>query len=161
KLAADWQEDHEMMEAGKYKEGTGRPSWGDDAFETVRATTDQRIPFTDEQLYKAINLKYENDYEGKNDPIVDFDDKKLKEPQWGYDPTPELPLPGVPMVLPHEKLKQDMREAITKSLTDHFNKEAEDEAYKQEPPEGYFDDSIGEMQDQSWDSMKDKSKFEW
>jgi Arc/MetJ-type ribon-helix-helix transcriptional regulator len=134
------------------------PEWAQGVFDEVR--NEHRIPYSDEQLYKAIDMHYENDYEGHNAPEIDFDDNKLKEPQFGYDPSEELPL-GLPKLQPENLLTQDMRNALENGLVKAFNKEAEDNAYKEEPPEGYFDDSVKDSQETIFEEMSDHQKYDW
>jgi hypothetical protein len=134
------------------------PEWAQDVFDTARG--EHRIPFTDEQIYRAIDLTYENDYEGGKDPDISFNDEKLKEPQYGHDPTEELPL-GIEKPHPEMLLTQDMRDSLEKGLIKAFNKEADSKSSDEEPPSGYFDEGIGELQDQVFEDMSDKTKFQW
>src|SRR5215471_11605182 len=133
------------------------PDWAkDNVFDEVRA--DYRIPLTDEQLVDALDLHYEADYEGHNDPEFTFDESKLISKS--YDPS-QLELPGIEKGELPSALSAEAKEVLIDKLTKAFNKEAEDNAYKQEPPEGYFDESIKDFQSQMWNDMSDKQKFDW
>jgi hypothetical protein len=159
----NWIESGQQLDDSKNKtafeyENKGLQDWVKDVFDEVRG--DHRIPYTDDQLHKAISVTFESNHgDGSDDPMVEFDDTKLQEPQWGHDPSAELPL-GLKPIDPSSALTQDMRDALEKSLTKAFNKEADNNAYKIDPPD-YLNDSIEEFQDEVWGQKNDHEKFDW
>jgi hypothetical protein len=138
------------------------PEWAVDAIDAVRDARDEAgeppIPYTNNQLFSAINVAYESDGEGRNDPEITFDDAYLKDPQ-GYDPA-QGTLPGVEPLQPHEMLSDKSREEIEKALLKAFDKQAESDAGDMDPPD-YLADSAKEFAAESWSMMPDSDKFEW
>ena len=138
------------------------PQWAGDALDAVRQERADAgapdIPYTNKQLYDAIELSYEgNRGDGEDDPNIDFHDKELMEPA-GFEPDQQT-LPGIEPEDPSQRLTSDMRDQITKELTTAFDKKAEDDAGDMEPP-SYLADSVGEYQDQYWDQKDDSEKLE-
>jgi hypothetical protein len=119
------------------------PDWAVEALDAAREDRQEQgmppIPYTNDQLFGAISLEYENDGEGRNDPDVSFDDAYLKQPQ-GYDET-QGTLPGIDPLDPATFLTEPMREEITNNLVEAFTKQAESDADDIEPPI-YLADSV-------------------
>jgi hypothetical protein len=138
------------------------PEWANDAFNAVREQRAEAgqsdIPFNNEQLFNAIDLKYESYHgDGTDDPKIEFDDDKLKEPI-GFDPA-QGTLPGIEPEDPAARLTDEMRERIEKEMVDAFDTKAENDADDQEPP-SYLAESVGEYQEQYWDQKEDREKLQ-
>jgi hypothetical protein len=137
------------------------PAWVDEALDGARQYREDKgqppIPYTNRQLYDAIELSYESrNGDGEDDPDIGFDDKMLQEPT-GYDPNQQT-LPGIEPEDPSQRLTQDMRDRIEKRLTAAFDKKAEDDAQEIDPP-SYLADSVEEYQDEYWDQKDDDEKL--
>ena len=140
----------------------GVPEWVGDALDGARDYREDRgqppIPYTNKQLYDAVELKYESrNGDGEDDPDTDFDDKMLQEPI-GYDPNQQT-LPGIEPVDPSSFLTKDMRDRIEKRLTAGFDKKAEDDAQELDAP-SYLADNVEEYQDEYWDSKSEREKLQ-
>ena len=117
------------------------------------------FPFTDQQILDAISISYSSRYQdGRGDPDITFDDEKLTEPE-GYDPAQQT-LPGIPVIEPHERLTEEMRDGLTSALERAFNREAESKASDAEPP-NYLSESAQEQQGEYWDQLDDEEKYRW
>lgn len=164
----NWRDSGQALEDAKREVATlyddrDMPSWFSDALKEVRAEREENgdppIPYTDRQLFKAIDIApYESRYnDGRDDPDISFDDNELKEPQ-GYEPG-QLTLPGIEPIDPSSYLSQPMRDQLEKAVTAGFNKEADDRADDVEPPE-YLADSVSEYQDEYWSSLSERDKLQ-
>jgi hypothetical protein len=58
------------------------------------------------------------------------------------------------------ELTDDQRAEVESALVEIFNKKAASNADDAEPPD-YLRDSVSELQDEIWDSMKDRDKYRW
>jgi hypothetical protein len=139
------------------------PQWANDAFDAAREYRDENdqppIPYSNKQLYDAIDLDYESYHgDGSDDPKITFDDDKLKEPQ-GYDPA-QGTLPGIEPIDPSSFLTQDMRDRIEWKMVKAFDDKAEEDAGEMDPP-SYLADSVEEYQDEYWSSMDDSQRLEF
>jgi len=138
------------------------PQWAGDAMDAVREERkengDPEIPYTNKQLYDAIDLEYEsNRGDGEDDPDISFDDDKLREPK---DTDPNQPtLPGIEPPDLSQRLTSQMRKDITSEMRDAFNKKADDDADEMDAP-SYLSDSVSEYQDEYWSSMDDSQKLQ-
>lgn len=118
------------------------------------------VPFTDQQILNAITVGYDSDGEGRNDADIAFDDTVLDSVQpAGFDPN-QATLPGIEPVKPHELLTEEIRDEITAELTKSFEKEAEDQAWRIDPPP-YLADNLDEYQGEYWDSMDERDRYRW
>jgi hypothetical protein len=136
------------------------PDWAVEALDAAREDRKEQglppIPYTNDQLFGAISLEYDNDGDGRGDPKVEFDDAYLKQPQ-GYDEG-QGTLPGIEPLDPASFLTEPMREEITNNLVESFTKQAESDADDMEPPD-YIADGISEYQDEYWDQKDDDEKL--
>jgi hypothetical protein len=137
------------------------PEWANDAFDSAREYFEDKgqppIPYTNKQLYDAIDLEYDGgNGDGEDDPDISFDDDKLNEPA-GYDPA-QGTLPGIEPVEPSSFLTKAMRDRITKKMVAGFDKKAEDDAQEIDPP-SYLADSVDEYQEEYWDQKDDDEKL--
>ena len=148
--------------AYQFGEADHAPEWAADAFHEVREQRkengDPEIPYTNDQLWRAIDLEYEsNRGDGTDSPDISFDDDKLREPK---DTDPNQPtLPGIEPPDLSKRLTSEMRKDITAEMTDAFNKKAETDADEMDAP-SYLSDSVSEYQDEYWSSMDDSQKLE-
>jgi hypothetical protein len=146
-----------------YQVATGDvPAWVDEALDGARKYFEDRgqpeIPYSNRQLYDAVELTYEsNRGDGEDDPDIGFDDKMLQEPT-GYDPN-QPTLPGIEPEDPSQRLTQAMRDRIEKRMVAAFDKKAEDDAQEMDAP-SYLADSVSEYQDDYWDQKSDREKLQ-
>jgi hypothetical protein len=146
-----------------YQVATGDvPAWVDEALDGARRYFEDRgqpeIPYSNRQLYDAVELTYEsNRGDGEDDPDIGFDDKMLQEPT-GYDPN-QPTLPGIEPEDPSQRLTQAMRDRIEKRMVAAFDKKAEDDAQEMDAP-SYLADSVSEYQDDYWDQKSDREKLQ-
>jgi len=143
--------------------GKDHDEWAIEAIDEYKAQREEEgkdpIPFDTQTLMNAIGVGYEGDGEGGNDPDISFDDDKLQHPE-GYDPA-QMTLPGIEPKKPEEMLTEDMRDDITKALTDVFNKKADNMQGDMDPPD-YLHDNAAEFAAEDFEhNMKDSAKFEW
>jgi hypothetical protein len=137
------------------------PAWVNEALDGARQYREDKgqppIPYTNRQLYDAVELTFDSRRgDGEDDPDIGFDDNMLKEPV-GYDPS-QGTLPGIEPEDPSQRLTEDMRKRIEKRLIAAFDKEAEDKASRIDAP-SYLADSVSEYQDEYWDSMDDSERL--
>jgi hypothetical protein len=157
---SNWYEQGEALHIAKKTLADNFPDddWANDALEKAREDSEDEIPYTDAQLLDAITLTYDDeDYEGKADPEIEFDDSKLREPK-GYIEQPTLP--GIEPENPALRLTKEMREAISDALVEKFNNKADHDQGSVEAPD-YLSENVSEMQDEYWGSMDNKDKFNW
>jgi hypothetical protein len=146
-----------------YQVATGDvPAWVDEALDGARKYFEDRgqpeIPYSNRQLYDAVELTYEsNRGDGEDDPDIGFDDKMLQEPT-GYDPN-QPTLPGIEPEDPSQRLTQAMRDRIERRMVAAFDKKAEDDAQEMDAP-SYLADSVSEYQDDYWDQKSDREKLQ-
>jgi GNAT superfamily N-acetyltransferase len=138
-------------------------SWAQEALSEWVDTWDadhpeHAVPFTAEQIGKALSFEYEGDGEGRNDPDMDIDNEKLKEPK-GYDPN-QPSLPGIEAQQPHERLTQDMRDDLETAMVEAFNKQADRDYGDADVPDWVME-NVSEYQDEYWSSMGDRDKYAW
>lgn len=117
-----------------------------------------QIPFSNEQILSAVNIKYEGDGEGRNDPEIEWDDTKLEKPP-GFDPS-QLHLPGIEKPYYPSLLTEEMRGEIEAKLVKAFNNEAESRAPDMEPP-SHLSEYVDEYQGDYWQGMEDRERFRW
>jgi hypothetical protein len=137
------------------------PEWANEAIDGAREYREEKgqppIPYTNKQLYDAMDLQYESrGGDGEDDPEISFDDDKLKQPI-GYDPA-QGTLPGIEPIDPASYLTQDMRDRIEKRMIAAFDEKAESDAGDMDPP-SYLAESVGEYQDEYWDQKDDDAKL--
>jgi len=140
----------------------GVPEWVGEALDGARNYREERglppIPYTNQQLYDAIELTYNpSNHDGEEDPDVGFDEKMLQEPI-GYDPA-QLTLPGVEPIDPASFLTKDMRRRIETRIIAGFDAKAEADASEMDPPD-YLSEQVDEYQDEYWDQKDDSEKLE-
>ena len=162
----NWYENGGALDDTKYMLAHEGPdhAWVQEALDELHTEREEerepKIPFTSEQLIAAIEFdNYEGDGQGGNDVEISWDDDKLTAPE-GWEEEGPMLFPGIEPIKPSTKLTSEMREAIEKKLVKAFNDEAEKKASDAEPPE-YLGENIEEYQDQEWDGMSNKSKFNW
>jgi hypothetical protein len=132
--------------------------WINDAIEEYRS--DQRIPYTTEQLMAAISLEYQDGYDGGGKFTVEFDDSELQQPS-KLPPPGQGTLPGIEPIKPEEQLTEKMRDDLTKLIEKAFDKKSQDLSGDLQAPE-YLKESAQEFAAENWDSnMEDKDKFEY
>jgi hypothetical protein len=145
--------------AWEFNEGKNT-DWANEAITGYRDESDERIPFTNEQLINALHLEYNAGYSGAGKLDIDFDDKELQEPS-NLPPPGQGTLPGIEPSKPEEQLTQDMRDGLEKAINKAFDKEGDDKQGSMDPPE-YLNESAQEFVGEDWDSnMSDKEKFKW
>ena len=138
------------------------PEWAVEAMDAVREQRAEagqsEIPYTNKQLFDAIDLDYESYHgDGSDDPKITFDDDKLGEPI-GYDAS-QGTLPGIEPIDPSSFLTSEMRDKIEKKMIKAFDDKAESDADDMTPPE-YLADSVSEYQDEYWDQKDDSEKLQ-
>ena len=138
------------------------PEWINEALDAAREYREDKgqspIPYTNRQLYDAIELSYESNHgDGGDDPEIGFDDKMLQDPT-GHDPA-QGTLPGIEPIDPSGFLTQEMRDRIGDKMVAAFNKKAEDDAGDLDPP-SYLADNAEEYQDSYWSDMSDDDLLE-
>ena len=164
-----WRENGGALEDAKsrlaydYERHGFAPNWMSDSLDELRekrvAEGEPEIPYTNQQIYKALKVEYDGDGEGGPDPEFAFDDEKLKKPDpkiSGYDPD-QRTLPGIEPLDPSSFLTDEMREAINSRMIYAFNSEADSKAETIEPPD--FDEQITDYQNDVWDSKSDRDKL--
>lgn len=141
--------------------------WAIEAVSDFRVEFEGRIPYTDEQILAAVSVSYDDeDYDGKADPEIEFDDSKLDKPDHNFNPAftkDQLPLPGIDAPAakePHEALTEEMRTELKDALVEAFNKKADSNQSDVEPPD-YLKDSAQEYLEESWDQKDDDDKFDY
>ena len=156
-------EDAKARLAHDYERHGFTPNWMTDSLDELRekrrAEGDPEIPYTNQQIYKALKVEYDGDGEGGPDPEFAFDDEKLKKPDpkiSGYDPDQKT-LPGIEPLDPSSFMTDEMREAINSRLIYAFNSEADTKAETIEPPD--FGEQITDYQNDVWDSKSDRDKL--
>ena len=125
------------------------------------ANEDPRIPYTADDLAKAITVHYEPHGSDK-DPTISFLNGELMHPDMpGFDPA-QATLPGIEPKQEYSALTDKMREEITKDMTEAFHAKAEDllSSGKIEPP-AYLEESAADSVHESWENMDDDAKFEY
>ena len=137
------------------------PEWASEALDAAREYHEDNglppIPYSNKQLYDAIDLDYESYHgDGSDDPKITFDDDKLKEPA-GYDPA-QGTLPGIEPVDPSSFLTEAMRDRIEKKMVKAFDDKAEEQSSEIDPP-SYLADSVEEYQDEYWGQKDDDEKL--
>jgi GNAT superfamily N-acetyltransferase len=135
---------------------SGREEWAVEALEEYREP-DDGIPYTNEQILKAVSIEYESDGEGRNDPEITFDDDRLREPIGGPPPG-QGTLPGIEPEDLSQRLTEAKRDEISAVLTKAFNKHADDNYSAAEVP-SYVFESINEYQEEHWSMMDDRERF--
>lgn len=157
----NWRENGEDLHIAKQElvsDFDNYPSWATEAIADWRkdAELDESFPFTDKQILDAIELTYDDDdYEGREDPEVEFDDKKLAAII--VDPA-QLELPYLGEGNPADVLTSDMRDDITKALVDAFNVTADQNRNDVEPPD-YLAENIDDTMEEYWDSYDERERF--
>lgn len=133
--------------------------WAEDVVKSWR-TANHDVPYSTDQIMKSIKVKYDDqNYDGRADPEIEFDDDKLREPS-DAPPREQLLLPGFKEVDPASHFTEHMRDELGKQLVDAFNSKADDEQYRVEPPD-YLRESSSESQHQYWDDMEDRERYRW
>jgi len=146
-----------------YQVSTGDvPEWVNEALDGARKYFEDRgeppIPYTNRQLYDAVELTFDSrNGDGEDDPDIGFDDNMLKEPQ-GYDPA-QGTLPGIEEEDPSQRLTQAMRDRIEKRIIKAFDEKAESNAQDMDAP-SYLADNVSEYQDEYWDQKSDREKLQ-
>lgn len=141
------------------------PVWFTDALNEVRDIRDENgdaaIPYTDKQLFDALKIEeYESSSgEGRDDPDLSWDDKKLQEPIGGPSPD-QMNLPGIKPAELSERLTEDMRSQLESVVIRTFNGKAESDAGDVDPP-SYLNDSVEEYQGEYWDQMDDRQRLQY
>jgi hypothetical protein len=138
------------------------PEWMDEALEDLRDAREEAgqpdYPFDNATLRKAMGLDYTNYVgDGTDDPKFKWNDDELQHPE-GWIDNPSLPIPGMEQEQPSARLTPAMRKDIEAGVKDAFNKAADENADKIDPPE-YLDDSIKELQGEYWGQKDDDEKF--
>jgi hypothetical protein len=137
------------------------PDWAGEAIDAARAKREEAgqppIPYTNDQIIEAISIEYEADGEGRNDPEIEFDDDRLREPEGAGDPAQQT-LPGIEPEDLSQRLTEKMREEITTRLIHQFEIEAEKLADEMDPPD--LSDSVHEYQEMYWEEKDDSDKLE-
>lgn len=134
--------------------------WAVDALDDWRSEWEEKhdgktVPFTNQQILKAIEVSYDSN---RGDFDVYFSDSELTEPE-GYDPN-ELTLPGIEEVKPEEYLTEEMRDGISSALDKAFDDASEKVSNHAEPPD-WIGDNVGEYQEEFWESMGDRERYRW
>lgn len=163
----NWRESGQAKDDAKYElafnynDKTDVPQWVTDSMDATRQRREDEgeppIPYTNKQLYDAIELDYSRDGEGGGDPDISFDDDKLKQPA-GYD-SAQGTLPGIEPLDPASFLTAEMREQISGDLTDSFNEKAESDADDLDPP-SYLADNVDEYMDDYWNGKSDREMLQ-
>jgi hypothetical protein len=118
------------------------------------------IPFSDDDILSAINLEYQDGYEGNGDFGVEFDDTALQAPT-NLPPPEQGTLPGIEPLKPEGQLTEAMREELTKRIEKAFDKKSQDDSSSLDPPD-YLMESAQEFAAEDWSSnLSDKQKFEY
>jgi len=155
---------NQVADSWNSERGNRGDYWADEALADARdwwkENRDEEIPYTDDQLRKAISIE-ETAY---NKWEVKFDDKKLQEPSdkpEPHDPR-QLELPGTPPATTPDyssHLTGDVREHLKEQITEAFNNRADFISGDLEPPD--FSESVNETLDQIWNEMSEDEKFTW
>jgi len=132
------------------------PDWADEALNEAREKFDKPIPYSNQQLFAAIDLDYKADGEGRDDPDISFDDDKLRDPK-GVDPAQQT-LPGIEPEDLAQRLTEKMREEITTRLIHGFDVKVDAIVDEMDPPD-YISDSVTEYQEQYWEEKTDDEKL--
>ena len=138
------------------------PKWINEAIDGAREYREQReqppIPYTNRQIYDAMELTFESrNGDGEDDPDIDWDDNMLKTPE-GYDPA-QGTLPGIEPEDPSARMTDDMRDRLVKRMTEAFDKQAEDNADDIDPP-SYLAEGVEDYQAESWSGMSDRERLQ-
>jgi hypothetical protein len=125
----------EMADEAKWDD-----KWVTDGLAKWRSDTELTdIPFTDEEIARALSVDYRSRHgDGREDPDVTIDESRLPEAT-------------------RDKLTDDMRSEIEGALVTSFNDTAERDAPDRDVPT----DNIADYQSEYWDSMKDRDKYRW
>jgi hypothetical protein len=160
----NWRESGQALDEAKYQlaDNYSNDDWARDAIDEwldKRDEDEAPVPYTTTQLAEAVSFEYETGYDGARDPEISFDDSKLEKPS-NAPPEEQLTLPGVEPVKLSEHLTEEMRDELTKVLTDAFNKKAERDADWMDAPD-YLGDNVGEVQSEYWRGMSDNERYDW
>jgi lambda family phage portal protein len=157
----NWRENGDALDQAK-TELVEKDDWIRDVIADLRTERDDNgkpnFPYTEQQLIEAIDVTYDSGNEGQGAFEVSFDDDKLKEPT-DLDKD-QMDLPGIDVPDPALHLTEAMREEITHRLEVKFDKEADDEMYRLDPPD-YISDSVSEYQTERWSDMSDRERYRW
>jgi hypothetical protein len=140
----------------------GTVGWAHDAINDWledRENDGKPVPYNAAQLVDAMTLDYANGYEGRGDLDISFDDDNLKNPS--NAPSPDQgTLPGIEEEDLSQRLTEEMRDELTKVISDAFDSHSQTVSENLDPPE-YIYDSIDDYQSDYWESMDDRSRFAW
>jgi ribosomal protein S18 acetylase RimI-like enzyme len=160
----NWRDSGQSLDDAKVSIAERYPQdsdWAQQAIDGYRAKREEEhkppIPFSNEQLIKAIDVEYSSDGEGGGSLEITFDDDKLQHPE-GYKPD-QPTLPGIEHVEPHEYLTEEMRDELDRALNKSFDNEGSEKEGDIDPPD--FSDSIREFQRDVWEGYGDNEKFQW
>jgi hypothetical protein len=145
--------------ADKFKVDANMPEWTHDALQSAREAVEkeeeQSIPFTNKQLFDAINLAYERD----EDLIdVSFDDSLLQEPEDAS--AAQETLPGIEPEDLSKRLTPAMREHLVSEVQNAFIKRAAVDAEDMDPP-AYLGESVRELQEDYWSGMSESERLNY
>jgi hypothetical protein len=120
--------------------------------------TETKFPYTVDQLAKAIVVEYESDGSGTGKLDIGFDATELMEPI-GSPPKEQGTLPGIEPEDLSKRLTKEMRDELSKVLTEKFDEQAEKNSSDVEPP-SYLADQAKEFMEENWEhNMSDADKF--
>jgi len=168
---SNWRENGQALADAKRElaadlpENSIPPEFYDEALNDIRDEREKKgeppIPYTNQQLYDAIKIFYEDRRgDGSEDPDINFDDDLLREPIGREGNKDQMTLPGIEPEDLSKSLTEEMREQLSDGLVYAFNKRAEQAADDMEPP-GYLAESITEYQAEYWDGMEDTDKLRY
>lgn len=136
----NWHESGRALDDAKVQladEYDSEVKWANNAVDKWRS--EHPTPLTNKQILDAVEVEYRSTSgDGRNDADFTLDDDKLTE----------LGLP------------EDGRDALVKQLSNSFDGRAQDLESELDPP-SYIDDSVSELQTDTWDNMRDRDKFRW
>ncbi|HMF47475.1 MAG TPA: zeta toxin family protein, partial [Candidatus Saccharimonadales bacterium] len=159
----NWRDNGGALDEAKYDlaHNGDKDDWATDTIDEFleeREENGKPVPYSAEQIKGALGVDYETGNDGRDDPDISFDDKKLQEPN--NQAKDQMTLPGIEAIDLAKNLTEDMRTELTERLTKAFNKQADRDEGDVEPP-SYIGDDIGDYQDQHWDAMSERERFRW
>jgi len=123
------------------------------------------IPYSSDDLAKAITIEAADDYSGsKHNPDIGFDPQELQHPtdiNPNFHPD-QLAMPGItpPTDILENHLTPEMRADITTYFMNQFNDKVEKDAEKIDAPD-HLSENVTESLESAWAEMDDNEKYEW
>lgn len=131
--------------------------WAEEVIADWREEQKVDVPYTDEQILKAIDLEHDpGNWPHEKGTSISINNDALG-PRPGFGPN-QFNLPGIEP--PKEGLSDDQEVDLVDALEKAFDNQATKLGPNMDPPD-YLSDNIEEYQDEYWSTMDDKDKWNW